>query len=526
MFFKSKKFWIIAGIVVVVIVILISAILSGNKAPQHETVKVERGDLVQTVDVTGKIKSENDVSLQFETSGTIDRIYVVEGEEVKKGDVLAKLNLDVFNSQVAQAKANLEQKIAGVSEEQIEVSQKQVNASEVAYEKAKLNLTNISSLATENLNNSYNSGLDLLGDTYIKLFNTLKFAEELRDDYFYSLTQESINIKNEIQYGIKDPLTEAKVSLDLAKETKTFSDIDLATLKMDSTIKSTLDVLLLIKNASEGVNYKNVISTTDKATLDQTKLTISTSQISLTSFQNELSLLKLQNENNINSAELAVEEALASLELQQANYDSLVATPREVDLAYFRSVLEQAIINRNKGIIVAPISGTITNINKEEGELISSAEALIEMLSPSYQIEVNIPETDIVKISVADKADIELDALSDKTLKAEVVSVNPAANTIQDVVYYKVVLSILEDDERVKPGMTADILIYTDERNGVLYLPSRSILTEGNRKYVRVLENGEIVEKEVSVGLNADDSKKEILSGVNEGEEIILKIAE
>ncbi len=526
MFFKSKKFWIIAGIAVLVIVILISAISSGNKVPQHETVKVERGDLVQTVDVTGKIKSENDVSLQFETGGVIDKIYVVEGEEVKKGDVLAKLNLDVSNSQVAQAKANLEQKIAGVSEEQIEVSQKQVNASEIAYEKAKLNLTNISSLANENLNNSYTSGLDLLGDTYIKLFNTLKFAEELRDDYFSALNQESINIKNQIQYEIKEPLIKAKASLDYAKQTKSFSDIDLAVIEMDATIKSTLNTLLLIKNVSEDVNYKNVITTTDKATLDQNKLTISTSQISLTSFQNEISLLKLQNENNIKSAEIGVEEAFASLELQRANYDSLVATPREVDLAYFKSVLEQAIISRDKGIIVAPISGTITNINKEEGELISSAEALIEMLSPQYQIEVNIPETDIVKISVGDKADIELDALSDKTLKAEVVSVNPAANTIQDVVYYKVVLSILEADERVKPGMTADILIYTDEKNDVLYLPSRSILTEGNRKYVRVLENGEIVEKEVSVGLNADDSKKEILSGVNEGEEIILKIAE
>jgi len=526
MFFKSKKFWIIAGIAVLVIVILISAISSGNKVPQHETVTVERGDLVQTVDVTGKIKSENDVSLQFETGGVIDKIYVVEGEEVKKGDVLAKLNLDVSNSQVAQAKANLEQKIAGVSEEQIEVSQKQVNASEVAYEKAKLNLANISSLANENLNNSYTSGIDLLSDTYIKLFNTLKFAEELRDDYFSALNQESINIKNQIQYEIKEPLIKAKASLDYAKQTKSSSDIDLAVIEMDATIKSTLNTLLLIKNVSEDVNYKNVITTTDKATLDQNKLTISTSQISLTSFQNEISLLKLQNENNIKSAEIGVEEALASLELQKANYNSLVATPREIDLAYFRSVLEQAIINRNKGIITAPISGTITDISKEAGELISSAESLIKMLSPQYQIEVNIPETDIVKISIGDKADIELDALSDKALNAEVISINPAANTIQDVVYYKVVLSILEADERVKPGMTADILIYTEKKEGVLYLPSRSILTEGNRKYVRVLENGEIVEKEVSVGLNADDSKKEILSGVSEGDEIILKIAE
>lgn len=92
------------------------------------------------------------------------------------------------------------------------------------------------------------------------------------------------------------------------------------------------------------------------------------------------------------------------------------------------------------------------------------------------------------------------------------------------MVYYKVVLSILDEDDRIRPGMTADILIFTDEKFDVLYLPSRSILSDKDRKYVRILENGNVIEKDVEIGLNADDSKKEILSGLSEGEEVILKI--
>ncbi len=524
MFLKSKKFWIVAVIVLVIMITLGNLLSSSNQGAQYEFAKVKKGDLIQTVDVTGKIKSENNVSLHFESSGIIDKIYVFEGEEVKEGDILAKLNLDSLNTLIKQAEANLEQKVAGASEEQVDVSKKQVDAAEVAYKKAEINLSNVQTLADENLKNKYMSALDLLDDIYIKLFNNLKFCEDLKDKYFTSLTQESISVKNKIEYEIKNPLNETKNIIDIAKNNQSFDDINNALSKMDLNIKNTLDALLFIKNISESINYKNIISSSDKSTLDQNKLTLSTSQISLTSFQNELSLLKIQNENNINIARLSVEESLANLELQKASYNSLIASPRDVDLAYLRSVLDQAITNRDKAIIKSPINGVVTKINKKTGELISSAEALFEVLSPKYQIEVNIPETDVTKISVGDRADIELDAIENKVFKAQIISINPAANTIQDVVYYKVVLSILDEDDRIRPGMTADILIFTDEKSDVLYLPSRSILSDKDRKYVRILENGIIVEKDVEIGLNADDSKKEVLSGLNEGEEVILKI--
>jgi macrolide-specific efflux system membrane fusion protein len=93
MFLKSKKFWIGIGIFLVLVLFLYPK----EKSILYEVIKVERGDLVQTVDVTGKIKSENNIFLYFEASGIIDRIYVAEGERVRRGDVLAKLNLDNLN---------------------------------------------------------------------------------------------------------------------------------------------------------------------------------------------------------------------------------------------------------------------------------------------------------------------------------------------------------------------------------------------------------------------------------------------
>ena len=234
----------------------------------------------------------------------------------------------------------------------------------------------------------------------------------------------------------------------------------------------------------------------------------------------------------MNSTQAAVDAAKAALELQQANYDSLVAKPRDIDIAYYQAILNQAIASRNKAIIYAPIEGVITKVNKKKGESISSAETMIEILSPHYEIQVDIPETDVVKLKTGNDVTITLDALgSDNKFTGSVLSIDPASTDIQDVVYYNVKVGITDSNvEAFKSGMTADVLIKTDNRDNVLYIPYRAVLSrsENDEKYVRVLVNGkdgtDIEERTVQLGLRADDGQVEILSGLSEGEEVVLKI--
>lgn len=239
--------------------------------------------------------------------------------------------------------------------------------------------------------------------------------------------------------------------------------------------------------------------------------------------------MKIQNNNTINSAVSAVESARAALELQYANYNSLVAEPRDIDISYYEAALSQAVASRNKAIIFAPIDGVITKINKKEGELISMNEVMIEMLSPNYEINVDVPETDITKIEVGDEAEVTLSALGrDTKFRGVVLRIDPSSTNIQDVVYYKVRVGINDEKaDLLKPGMSADILIKTDSREDVIFLPSRAVLTnnETEQRYVRVLLNGEIEERVVELGLRGDDSKVEIVSGLEGGEEIVLRSA-
>jgi RND family efflux transporter MFP subunit len=519
----NKKIWII---IVLIILVIIAVFSFSNKKEitNYETIEVLRGDLIQTVDATGEIKSQNDLSLNFEISGIIDNIYAVEGEEVFRNDILANLELQDLDLAIEQARANLNQAKAGATPEAIDVSQKQISAAELTLQKAELNLENVTNLADENLKTKYVSLLDLLDDSYIKIHDAYNLVNDIKEEYFNTSDQYSIKVKDSLMFKIQDPMEDAESYLNTAKNTQNIEDVKSAITAMDEALNSVLEGLIAVRNICDSTQYQNVVTSADKTLLDQSKTLISAGQIALTNAQNEVALLIIQNKSNVDAAQLARDEAQANLELQQAKYESLIADPREVDLAYLEYVLAQAQSNRNKAIIRSPINGIITKINKEEGELISTAESLFNILSPNYQIEVNIPETDIVKISVGDIVSIDLDAFENgDLLEGEVISIDSSSTNISDVVYYRVIISI-EENEDIKPGMTADIVINTNQREDVLYLPSRAILSDNGRRYVRVLENGEIVEKDVEIGLHADDSKREVISGVKEGDEIVLKI--
>lgn len=525
--FKSKRTWIVL-LLVVILVIAGFSVFGGKKASKYETAKVERGNLVQTVDATGNIESSNDLSLHFDGMGIVENVRVKEGDEVKAGQWLANLSMSQLNAAVAQAQASLDQKLAGATTEQIAVSEKQVESANVALKKAEDSLVDTTSLAQQNLAAKYNYALTVLDDSYIKMYNAYIVVKNIQSTYFTGYDQESLSVRTNLDYNIERQKDAAKTATDFAKSTKKAEDIDTAITQTKNSLGYILSGLTAVRDACDGVAYKNVVTSTEKTSLDSQKAYVNTAQTTVSSLDSDISILKTQNENNINSAQAAVDAAKANLELQQANYDSLVAKPRDVDIAYYQAALDQAIASRNKAIIYAPIDGVVTKVNKKKGELINSSEVMIELLSPHYEIKVDVPETDVVKVKVNDDAEITLDALgSDVKFKGKVLTVDPASTEIQDVVYYKVKVAIEDGgSETIKPGMTADVLVNTDNRSNVVFIASRAVLTRtgSDEKYVRILKtDGTVEERTIKLGLKADDGKVEVLSGLNEGEEIVLR---
>lgn len=512
-FLKTKKFIFGALALILVLAVVFSVINSRSSKSKYETAKAERGNLAQTVDVTGNINAAEDLSLNFQVPGVISYVAIKEGDKVYAGQWLANLTLSELDAAVAQAQATLDQKLAGATEEQINTAQKQIDSAQIALDNAK-------SLATANLNSKYDAALASLDDTSIKIGNAFKASRDIQIKYFSGNTQESLKYQNNLDL-INNAQFKFNGTLNLAKISKSQNDIDAA---IDSAVGS-LEIISTALASNRDIldkePYKSTITDADKTILDTQKSIISTAKITISGTKNEIAVLKSQNENSINAAE-------AALNLQKASYDSLVAVPREVDVAYYRAALAQAKANRNKAIIFAPISGEISKVNKKKGEMISSAESMLELLSPHFEINVDVPETDVVKLAVEDSTIITFDALgTDTKFSGKIISIEPSSTNIQDVVYYKVKVAIDDTSNGLlKPGMTCDILIKTDFRENVLFVPTRAVLTRtgSGQKYVRVLtEDNKVIEKDVNTGLKADDGLVEILSGLEQNETIILK---
>ena len=158
------------------------------------------------------------------------------------------------------------------------------------------------------------------------------------------------------------------------------------------------------------------------------------------------------------------------------------------------------------------------------GEMTTAfAPAISVMAESMLGIEANIPESDIPKVKINDFAEIALDAYgSDVRFEARVVRVDPAETIIDGVSTYKTSFEFIENDERIKSGMTANITVKSGKKEDVLVIPQRYVVKKNGISNVFISEDGKTIkELRVETGLVGSDGNVEIIFGAMEGEKIV-----
>lgn len=177
--------------------------------------------------------------------------------------------------------------------------------------------------------------------------------------------------------------------------------------------------------------------------------------------------------------------------------------------------------------IYSPIDGLIIRKAINVGEIAVANESILTVAETrDLIVESNVPESDIVKIKLGQKAQVDFDALTpEEKFEAEIFEIEPASTVIQDVVYYKIKLKlVVRADERIKTGMSVNIDIKTEEKESVLMIPLRAVITEGEHKFVNILKNKDqnITERvKISTGLVGDEGMVEVKSGLSVGDNVI-----
>jgi RND family efflux transporter MFP subunit len=213
--------------------------------------------------------------------------------------------------------------------------------------------------------------------------------------------------------------------------------------------------------------------------------------------------------------QVAIENARASL--SKSNTASSVA---EAEILRAKASLAQIDAKIAERQIRVPFAGIVSKIDLDLGESVTAGEALVAVASEAeYEMTANVPEADINKLSLGNLATATLDAYPDGSeFLAEIVSIEPAETVIDGVSTYKVTLQFKNVDDKIKSGMTADIVITGAEKRGVLAVPLRAVSFRDGGAWVRVVEDGKLADRQIVLGLRGSDGLAEVVSGLSEGE--------
>lgn len=511
-----KKIRILIGVIIIVILIIGSYFIFFRKGKEeYSLVKASRGNVVQEVSESGTVKMGEEINLSFKNSGRVEKIFVKVGDEVEAAKGLAQLDITQLSVQLGESQAalavtqaQLNKLLAGASAEEIEVAETEVKNKQISLDTAK-----------ENLNQAYEDALNTLDDSYLKLYNALITVNLVQRTYFYSSDQESTLVRIN-KDKMESAIAEIKSYLDIAKNNSTNDSIDTAISEMRRALDTASGALGIIRGACEAPLYQSRVSSTDKTSLDTHRTNINTALTNITNSQQNISSMKLSQA----SAEGALNKA-------QNELSKLKAPPRQEDIDLYQSQVKQAQAKVNilnvqiqDSTILVPTAGQITKVNKRTGEIVQATETVISILPRSpFQIEVDIYEEDIVKVKIGNPVDIKLTAFPDRTFQGKVITIDPAEKLIEGVVYYEINIDFEEAPPEIKPGMTADITVKTDLRENVLTVPKTAIEKKDDQVIIQILKDKKIEERQIQIGLEGSNDLVEVISGIQEGEEIVIK---
>ena len=537
--FFNKKSVIIAT---AIIVLLIGAIAYSqrDKGEEIDFVVAERKDLVQEVSVTGRVQSADQVDLAFDRSGKVARVNVKVGDSVRAGQTLVVLqNLDLL-SDLNRARAGVESAQAQLSQYHAALAAQQAKLDELKSgtrpEELRVYETKTESARTA------------LQTAKQSLLNSIRDAFTKSDDSIRNKADQLFNVPRSSMPQLKF-FTDQQREVDLEGERMLFEQILNQWSVSASSLSAAADLLQAQNQAHDnldrvmrfldklGFAVNNVTPNADLAqtTVDSWKTDVASARTNANTAKTNL----IAAEEKVRAAESSMAVAVRELQLKQAG-----STPEQIavqeagvrqavaNVTYQEAQVRSAQANVQsagaqlaKTVIAAPFAGIVSAQEAKLGEIVSPNTTIISIISPAeFEIEANVPEADIAKLSLGDTARVTLDAYgSDVVFAVKVAAIDPAETIIDGVATYRVTFQFTSPDERVKSGMTANIDISTERRDNVIAIPQRAVIARNGKKFVRILDGETEKEVEVETGLRGSSGNIEIISGLNEGEKVIVE---
>lgn len=262
-----------------------------------------------------------------------------------------------------------------------------------------------------------------------------------------------------------------------------------------------------------------------QSNLDAAKIEFNYQQLNYNR-QKELHTKQLISDSEFEQAKYTFDKSKTNYEMSQSNLTKI-----KTNLAY--------------ATIYSPIDGVVLKRAVEEGQTVAASFntptlfTIAQDLS-KMQIVASVDEADIGEVKEGQRVDFSVDAYPDEVFVGSVQQVRLNATTTSNVVTYEVIIDAPNENLKLKPGLTASVNIYTNEKNDVLGIPYKALSfkpdaellgkkwiiiepKDKKRKYVWITQGDTLITKVVQIGIN-NGSRAEVVGGLKKGDEIIIGI--
>ena len=459
---------------------------------EDKTEMARTGEFRVKIRETGNLEPLISVEVKSNVSGEIEQLLIEEGDYVEKGQELLRLDDEQVSERRKQAQANL-----GSSRASLEQARSQTFLTEKRQSSDIQQLKNTVKSAEASLASVEATATQQLSSAQTDIERSRNMLEQDR----IALSQAKITLQQADIQLEQNQANESSAKIEFDNVSAEYErQKDLYTKKYVSK-KSLEDAELRLSQVKSSYQtaQKNVTSQTksiesQKRNIEARDRAIANRQATIRLQEQNLGTIKTSQEANtkrskadLESAKIRLQQALETVE-QETSVSINSEIQAQSGLLRAESALQSIDDELGWTVVKAPLSGRVTRLAFEEGEIVmgsrsgygSQGPAILVISDLSKMVvKTRINEAEISKVTLGQQAEITIDAYPNLLFSGEVTEIAPSANTGQGssgVVAFEVVIEIATSEYELLPGMSANVDIIVFDEVSVLQLPIEAVI--------------------------------------------------
>lgn len=496
----------------------------GAAAPAAEVVvpvqvaTVRRGVMLRTLDVTGSLKTDRDIRVTSKIAARVAAVEVKEGDRVKAGQLLIRLDeadlkaqLDQMQAQLKSAEERLAQAKAGESTRYTQADA-QIEQAQANLQAAKVRVQQLETAAR-------------VSDASLKSAVARAQSNLQSSKDHLSVVREGAR-KQERQVA-QNAVTQAKVSLDTARtkaerRRKLYEEGAISREDLDENEK----VLALAQSQYDSaVAQRNLVE--EGARTEEVRIAeeqVRQADEALAEAKTNLDRSKMS-ADDISAARQQVAQAQAALDVARAGKSQYKIVPHEIEAAQAavdeaRGKVRFAVEQIRYVYITSPVDGVVSTCSVHEGEVVGTANVLMDIVALNgVYFEAQVPELSMDEVRVGMPVGVRVDSLGDKKMPGVVREIIPVAAVEGKSFRVRVAVNP-PAGVQLPVGAFARGQVQVGRDNQVLLIPKDCLISLAGESYVYRVPNGRVQRVPVQIG-DTDAENAQVVKGLQEGERVV-----